>query len=145
MHNNIGLFLEKRAHLNPNMEAAVDTATARRLTYSEIDLRANQVANAMRELGILKGDRVAVLMMNGIEYYESFMGLAKIGAVIVPLNWRLVADELKYILKDAGAKALIYGSEFAEVTGVLHEAATDIVHWIEFCEPGHERDLIATD
>ena len=68
--------------------------------------------------------------------------------VIVPLNWRLVADELKYILKDAGATVLIYGSEFAEVTGTLHDGAADatnIVHWIEFCDQGHERDLFATD
>ena len=78
MRNNIGLFLQKRAHLNPNLEAAVDTATSRRLTYREIDLRANKVANAMRDLGIKKGDRVAVLMMNGIEFFESFMGLERV-------------------------------------------------------------------
>ncbi len=148
MRNNIGLFLGKRAHLNPDMEAVVDTATARRLSYLEIDLRANKLANAMRDLGVKKGDRVAILMMNGIEYFESFIGLAKIGAVVVPLNWRLVANELSYILKDAGATALIYGSDFAEVTGALHAGgadATNIVHWIEFCEQGHDRDLFATD
>nr|MCS5608234.1 AMP-binding protein [Alphaproteobacteria bacterium] len=83
MRNNIGQFLSKRAHLNPTMEALVDVATGRRLNYREIDLRANKLANAMRDLGVRKGDRVAILMMNGVEYFESFTGLAKIGAVVV--------------------------------------------------------------
>ena len=147
MRNNIGLYLGKRAHMNPNLEAVVDPATSRRFTYREVDQRANKVANAMRDLGIKKGDRVALLLMNGVEYYESFMGLAKIGAVSVPLNWRLVADELSYILKDSGATALIYSSDFAEVVGEINErgaAAADIRHWIELVEGG-ERDVFATD
>ncbi len=53
--------------------------------------------------GVKPGDRVALLMMNGAEFIESFFAVAKIGAVNVPLNWRLVADELEFILKDAGA------------------------------------------
>ena len=148
MRNNIGLFLAKRAHLNPDMEAIVDVGTARRLSYRELDRRANKAANAMRAMGVAKGDRVAILMMNGIEYCESFLGLAKIGAVVVPLNWRLVADELSYILKDAGATTIIYGSDFAEAVATLHEggeAATAIRQWVEFCEDGHNRDIFATD
>ena len=148
MRNNIGQFLSKRAHLNPTMEALVDVATGRRLNYREIDLRANKLANAMHNLGVRKGDRVAILMMNGVEYFESFTGLAKIGAVVVPLNWRLLADELSYILKDAGATTLIYGSDFSETVCDLNGrggGGTDIVNWVELCDEGHERDLFSTD
>ncbi len=151
MRNNIGAYLGKRAHTNPNLEAIVDVATDRRLTYAQVDRRANRVANAMLDLGIEKGDRVAILMMNSVEYFESFMGLAKIGAIVVPLNWRLVADELSYILKDAGAIALIYDSEFGEVAAELHDRGpgsdgSDIRHWIELSrEPGHERNLFAIE
>ncbi|MCZ6890279.1 MAG: long-chain fatty acid--CoA ligase [Gammaproteobacteria bacterium] len=148
MRNNIGLFLGKRAHLSPDMEAVVDVGTGRRLNYREIDLRANKVANAMRAMGVKKGDRVAILMMNGIEYFESFIGLAKIGAVVVPLNWRLVAVELNYIIKDAGASVLIYGSDFSDAVNVLHDGgkdATEITKWLEFREDGHDRDLFADD
>jgi len=147
MRNNIGQFLSKRAHLNPTMEALVDVATGRRLNYREIDLRANKLANAMHGLGVSKGDRVAILMMNGVEYFESFTGLAKIGAVVVPLNWRLLADELSYILKDSGATTLIYGSDFSETVCDLNGrggGGTDIVNWVEFCDEGHERDLFST-
>jgi len=147
MRNNVGLYLGKRAYMNPNLEAVVDPATSRRFTYREIDQRANRIANAMRDLGIKKGDRVALLLMNGVEYYESFLGLAKIGAVSVPLNWRLVADELAYILKDAGATALVYGGDFAQVVGELHDrgaAGSKIKHWIEVTD-GADRDLFAMD
>ena len=150
MRKNIGLYLAKRAHLNPNLEAVIDPATARRFSYREINERANKVANCMREKGIKKGDRVALLLMNGIEFYESFMGLAKIGAVCVPLNWRLVADELSYILKDAGAIALIYGSDFAEIAAELHgrgtgsDGGTEIRDWIELSE-GNERNAFASE
>ena len=147
MRNNIGLYLSKRAHLNPDMEAVVDPATSRRFTYDEIDQRANRVANAIKELGVGKGDRVALLLMNGVEFYESFFALAKIGAICVPLNWRLVADELSYILKDAGAAMLIYGSDFAELAADIQgrgAGATDIVHWIELSE-GNERNAFASE
>ena len=147
MRNNIGLYLSKRAHLNPDMEAVVDPATSRRFTYDEIDQRANRVANAIKELGVGKGDRVALLLMNGVEFYESFFALAKIGAICVPLNWRLVADELSYILKDADAAMLIYGSDFAELAADIQgrgAGATDIVHWIELSE-GNERNAFASE
>ncbi len=74
MRNNIGLYLGKRAHLNPDMEAVVDTATGRRLSYREIDMGANRVANGMRGLGIKKGDRVAILMMNSVNMLKASWG-----------------------------------------------------------------------
>ncbi|MBT3536817.1 MAG: long-chain-fatty-acid--CoA ligase [Rhodospirillaceae bacterium] len=144
MLNNVGLYLGKRAHMNPNVEAIVDVGSDRRFTFREVDDRANAIANALLAKGIKKGDRVAILMMNGVEFYESFMGLSKIGAVSVPLNWRLVADELTYILKDAGAVALLYGGDFGEVVADLHGRGneTDITIWIEQSQ-GSERQLFA--
>jgi acyl-CoA synthetase (AMP-forming)/AMP-acid ligase II len=147
VRTNIGLYLGKRAHLNPDLEAVVDPATSRRFTYRKINQRADKVANSMRGLGIRKGDRVAILMLNGIEFYESFIGLSKIGAVSVPLNWRLVADELTYILKDSGAVALLYGSDFAEAVADIHGRggeATDNRHWIELSE-GRDRNAFASE
>lgn len=141
MRNNVGLYLAKRAHLNPNVEAVVDVATDRRFTFREVDDRANAIADALLARGIKKGDRVGILMMNSVEFFESFMGMAKIGAVSVPLNWRLVADELSYILKDAGATALLYSSEFGEVVADIHGRgdATDIEEWIETGQAGERQ------
>ena len=58
MRNNIGAYLGKRAHTNPDLEALYDPATSRRLTYAQSDRRANRVANAMLRLGIKKGDQI---------------------------------------------------------------------------------------
>ena len=132
MGNNIGLLLAKRAFLQPDAEALVDTGTNRRFTFRELNERANRCAHAFTELGVHKGDRVALLMMNSTEFLESFFALAKLGAIVVPLNWRLVPDELEFILKDAGASLVIAGEEFAEQVTELHArgAATDVTTWV---------------
>ena len=116
MRNNIGSFLGKRGFLNPHNEALVEPDTGRRFTYRELDRRANRVANALAADGVGTGDRVGILLVNGIEFVETFFAIAKLGAVVVPLNWRLVPDELEFILKDSGTKALVF--QLASLTDV---------------------------
>jgi len=130
---NIGDLLRRRAHLAPHTDALVEPANGRRLTYRELNGRANQVANALCQLGTGEGDRVGLLMMNGAEFVESFYAVGKIGAVNVPLNWRLVADELEFILSDAGVSVLLFGAEFAEVADELRSRGdkTAIEHWVQ--------------
>jgi fatty-acyl-CoA synthase len=87
----------------------------RRYTYAELNARANRAANFVRErLGVQKGDRVSVLAHNSVAYVDLFFGLAKIGAVLAPLNWRLVARELTYIANDCQPKVLLCGPEFVD-------------------------------
>ncbi|MEZ5339955.1 MAG: AMP-binding protein [Acidimicrobiales bacterium] len=139
MRNNIGLFFAKQTMLNPNREAIVDVNAGKRYTYAEANLRMNRVASAARSAGVDKGDRVATLLMNGHEFVEVFYGLAKIGAVTVALNWRLVADELAFILGDSGAKTLIFDSAFTEVATELHRRgadATSVTAWVHVGDPG---------
>jgi len=130
---NIGQLLTKRAYRDPGVEAIFEPANDRRFSFSELNGRSNQVANALRDSGVELGDRVGLLLMNGVEFVESFFGAAKIGAVNVPLNWRLVADELEFILHDAGVTVLIFGSDFAEVAAELRSRGdkTKITQWIQ--------------
>ena len=110
-------LLNKRAYLTPDREALVyyGTGEAVRYTYAEMNARANRSANWMREdLSVQKGDRVSILAMNCVPYIDLFYGLAKIGAILSPLNWRLVAAELTYIVNDCDPKVLICGPEFTE-------------------------------
>lgn len=132
MKTNIGLLLTKRAHLNPDREAYVESDGSRRYSFRDLNDRANQVANALKADGLKKGDRVGLLLMNSVEFMESFFAVAKIGGVVVPLNWRLVADELEFILKDAGVQTLIFDNEFAETVSELHHRGdkTNIGQWI---------------
>ena len=133
MQNNLGLLLTKRAFLSPGKEAYVDSHSDLRLTFAELNERSNRIANAFREAGVAKGERVALLLMNSAEFMEAYFGLAKIGAVVVPLNWRLVADELEFILKDSGTTRLIFGEEFIDAVAELHSRGerTDIRQWLQ--------------
>src|SRR5262245_24733148 len=120
MQNTLAHVPRKLAELNTLLEALVDVATGQRFTYAELNDRANRMAHALAGLGVRKGDRVATLLMNSPEFVETFFGGAKIGAVLAPLNWRLVADELAFILTDSGAETLVFGSEFCTVVAALH-------------------------
>ncbi len=130
---NIGHFLTKRAYREPRHEAIFDVASDRCFTFEELNTRCNRVANALTAAGIGKGDRVGLLLMNGVEFVETFFAVAKIGAINVPLNWRLVADELEFILKDSGTTTLVFSHEFAEVCAELASRGdkTDITTWIQ--------------
>tara|TARA_R110002110_G_scaffold205066_7_gene417044 strand:+ start:175466 stop:177013 length:1548 start_codon:yes stop_codon:yes gene_type:complete len=130
---NIGDALTARAHLNPDKEALFDVAADKRFTFRELNARANQCCAALARLGIRHGERVGLLAQNGHEFAESFLGPAKKGLVIMPLNCRLTAAELSFILKDGGARALIFDAEFIPVVEQLRqmgEAGSDIEHWI---------------
>ncbi len=131
MRNNIGLFLAKRAHLNPDLEALVEAEAGRRFTYRALNERANRIANALLDKGVRKGDRVAFLLRNSAELVEGFFAVGKIGGVMVPLNSRLVPDELEFILKDSEASVLIFDAEFAPAVESLHARHTSIERWIE--------------
>lgn len=146
MLNNLGLFLTKRAFLSPQLEAYVEADSPLRLTYSELNASCNRLANALVGAGIQKGERVALLLMNSREFMEAYYALAKVGAVVVPLNWRLVADELEFILKDSGSERIIYGAEFVDTVAELQSRGdkTDIKQWLQVVDDG-EVAYFATD
>jgi fatty-acyl-CoA synthase len=108
-------LLTNRARLTPGREALTEKDTGRRYTYVELNARANRLANWMRALGVQKGDRVSILAHNGIAYLDLLYGLAKIGAIFTPLNWRLAARELIYIVNDCEPRVLLCGPEFVEL------------------------------
>ncbi len=130
MQMNLGSFLAKRARLSPKLEAVVEVERKRRFSYAELDTRANRIANVLLAMGVQKGDRVALLVMNGVEYIESYFGAAKIGAVLVPLNWRLVPDELDFIIGDSGPIVVIYDQEFDQAANALHGRDLALRDWI---------------
>lgn len=120
-----GDLLSRRAWLTPDREALVELATGNRYRYVELNRRANRLANLLRtRFSVGKGDRVAVLAHNSVVYLDLLYGVAKIGAVLTPLNWRLVGTELAYIVADAKPKVLLVGPEFVEVVQALCEKAS---------------------
>lgn len=83
------------------------------ITYEQLNLRANQVANGLQGLGVEKGDRVAIMLPNTPEFVYALVGTLKLGAVAVPFNTLYKGGEILHILKDSGAKCLIALTNFA--------------------------------
>lgn len=102
---NIAHNLERGQRLFPNKTALIFEGKS--YTYKELDKLANRIANGLRELGILRGDRVALFLPNIPEFIISYLGILKLGAVAVSLNVMLNRGEVKFILNDCSAKALI--------------------------------------
>ena len=82
------------------------------ITWKEFDKRSNRFANLLLSRGIKKGDKVAILLMNCLEWLPIYFGILKAGAIAVPLNYRYTADEIKYCLELAEADVLVFGPEF---------------------------------
>ncbi|MBK9520197.1 MAG: long-chain fatty acid--CoA ligase [Rhodocyclaceae bacterium] len=118
----IGSMLKQRAFISPQLEAYVEPPTKVRMDYTQVNALANQCASVLTSLGVGKGDRVALLMPNCVEFCCLFYGAAKIGAVAVPLNTRLTAPELEFILSDSGSKVLVFGEVFAKVVEAIKSA-----------------------
>lgn len=119
MKINIGEFLTKRAYLTPDREGLVCEKTRR--TYKELNERANRLANAMKALGVGYGDRVGLLALNEPEYYDLYFGLGKIGAVLVPVNYRLAGPEIQFILSDCSPNVFVFGKEYKEVVDSIRD------------------------
>ena len=84
-------------------------------TYAELDERVTRLARALAGRGVGAGDRVAVLALNGIEVWESYLAGVRLGSVVVPVNFRMVADEVAHVLTDSGSTALIVDGPLADV------------------------------
>ena len=103
----------KRAALTPNRVAFEDALTGRTLTYAQLEDRCSRAAAVLASLDVERGDRVAILCRNRPEFFEIMFACAKLGAILVPLNWRSPATELSSLIADCSAKLLVFGAEDA--------------------------------
>ena len=109
---NIAHNVEQGARFFPNKTALI--FEGKYFTYKELDELVNRVANSLRELGIERAERVALFLPNIPEFIVSYFGILKLGAVAVSLNVMLKSNELKFILNDCNAKALITTESLSE-------------------------------
>src|SRR5262249_28097796 len=91
-----------------------------RFTYTQFAERVSRVAGALREAGVEAGDRVAFLSGNCHRLLEAYYGVLEAGALLLPLNIRLAAEELTFVLMDAGARALFFQSQFLQLVESFH-------------------------
>jgi acyl-CoA synthetase (AMP-forming)/AMP-acid ligase II len=111
MEYNLADLWERVADTVPDHEALV--CAGRHLTFAEADARATRLANALAAQGVGRGDHVACYLYNSIEYLEVMIAAFKLRAVPINVNYRYVEDELRYLLDDADARAVVFHREFA--------------------------------
>ena len=95
-------------------EASPDAPYRREMSWKDFDRRANRFANLLLSRGIRRGAKVAILMMNCLEYLPIYFGILKAGCIVVPMNFRYASDEIKYCLELADVEVLVFGPEFVE-------------------------------
>jgi long-chain acyl-CoA synthetase len=106
-------YVEKNARLYPN-KTAIKVAGGRSCSFLEFQERVYRLANGLLKLGIVKGDRVAVLSENCFEYPELYMGIAKAGGIITPMNFRFIPAEVSALTQESGAAIFVVQDKYAE-------------------------------
>jgi len=121
-------FLKRALVAHASKEAVVCGDT--RLTYAQFGERVDRWANAMRDLGIGKGDRVAMLSQNCHRVLEAFFATPLLGSILMPLNYRLLPDDFQYILNHGGAKALIVEEGLTDLIDGIRGELETVEHFI---------------
>jgi acyl-CoA synthetase (AMP-forming)/AMP-acid ligase II len=113
MDRGIGSWVTARARLAPEAVAFVEAGAE--TTYGEFAERTDRLGRALLELGVRRGDRVGVLLLNSVAFMEVVFATAKVGAIAVPINFRLQGPEIAYILDDAGCDVFVYHQPLADL------------------------------
>ena len=144
----MGEALSLNARLYPDKPGARDLSRA--MTFRQWDERARRLANALLGLGLAKGDRVAILAYNCVEWLEIYAATANAGLVMVPINFRLLGGDIQYIVENSEAKALIVQHDLVgRVEGIRADLDIPESRYIHFGGPAAPKgyrayeDLIA--
>ena len=143
----VGEVLRFHARILPDKIGARDLERA--MTFRQWNARSCRLANALLGLGLAKGDRVAVLAYNCVEWLEIYAAAAKAGLVAVPVNFRLVGEEIRYIVENCEAAAFIVQDDLIaaveQIRDKLPVPARNFIHFGAACPPGYRayEDLLA--
>jgi long-chain acyl-CoA synthetase len=136
---NIRELLERRAEAAPEKIFLFSEEDGRRYSYREFDAAVNRAARMLATRGITKGDAVALLMPNSVEYIIGYFACFKLGALAGPVNSLLKSEEMAFVIADSEAKALLVNSEFLPRVESIRQDLPNLRHVIEF-----EREAKAT-
>jgi fatty-acyl-CoA synthase len=151
----VGDLIDSNAERSPANTALIDPGKHLSLNWSRWREQVLRVSNSLQEYGIEKGDRVAAILRDEPELPTSFFAASNIGAIFVPLNYRLSPEELRYVLDDCSAKAVIFGHEDREAIERIRDKLKHVELYIytgeekpgyahsfeEFSERGKEIDI----
>jgi fatty-acyl-CoA synthase len=129
-------FVRRTRKLYADREAVVDGDL--RLTYEQFFERCDRWSNALRSLGVKQGDRVAYIAPNTHAMLESFYAVPQIGAVLVPLNYRLIAEDFEYLINHSGARVVCAHSDYLDAVDSIRSQLQNITSFValEGTKPG---------
>ncbi|VEF46060.1 long-chain-fatty-acid--CoA ligase [Bacillus freudenreichii] len=113
----------------PHKEGLADRRLGKSWTYREWDQEVNKLANAFRQAGVQKGDRVSTVLFNTAEFATALFACIKIGAVFNPINFRLMGKEVEFILRDAAPKIVLYEKATSTPVAYAAKSIQDIQFW----------------
>jgi len=128
MDLSIGGFLRRAAERHEHKPALIFEGG--KISFRQLNSRVNRLAQALLTLGARKGDKVGLLFFNSPEFVETFLAVVKIGAIAVPLNFRLVGQELLYILNHSDTRFLFLGRDFMETIREIHRNLGQVEYYI---------------
>ena len=126
-------FARRSRRLYGDREAVVDGA--RRFTYAEFLERCDRWSSALQALGVSRGDRVATVSSNSHALLEAFYAVPQIGAVLVPINYRLTADDIAYILEHSGARVVCASGDSCALVDAIGSKTAAVEHRVAFDGP----------
>jgi len=121
-------FARRARKLYTNQEAVVDGAL--RLTYAQFFERCDRWSAVLQQLGVKQGDRVAYIAPNTHAQLESFYAVPQIGAVVVPINYRLIADDFAYIINHSGATVVCVHSDYLDIVEAIRGQLPNVAHFV---------------
>lgn len=136
----IGKILEWSAHNYPKKPALIYHAKGQSWTYQQFNENVNRFAFSLQQLGVKKGDVVSTFLYNSSEFVVALFASAKLGAVFNPINYRLVASELQYILNDANSKVLLYEKEVEDVIQSTIALGVNVENFVHVDHGNHNDD-----
>lgn len=129
---NFAAILRKKADNYPDKIAIVESHTGNEYTYLEMCHRTNQMARALMELGVGKGDRIVCMTRNTVEYLDIYLAVSTVGAILVTINFRLSPNEIKRIVDDALPEVMVFDAQFADKVQELTRMETSLKHFVMF-------------
>lgn len=135
---NVREFLENAVAVAPDEPFLIWTTDGSTVTYAQADAQINRAANFWHQLGVRKGDRVAFMLDNCPEFVYAWLGLAKIGAVLVAINTGFKTAEASYLVSDSGARFALVGAEHMDIFAPIAERVQTLDHVLSFrASPGY--------
>ncbi|MET3696313.1 fatty-acyl-CoA synthase [Bacillus oleivorans] len=148
-------WITSRARLSGDNIAVIDGETNQVYTYEQLDYRSNSLAYSLQNMGVKKGDRLAILSPNDVSYLDLLFACIKLNAIFVPLNWRLAKEEIEWILNDSEPACVFCHSDYTLMISDFARFSVITLHTEQYksmvsgnrhpvlFEEQHERDALA--